>query len=125
MKYLLDTHVFLWWLENPSNLSKEALKTISNNNNIIYISSVTIWEIAIKKSIGKLKTQDNLTEMIEYHNFSVLNINIDHAMEVENLPFHHRDPFDRLLISQSKIEDFTIITRDEIFKQYEIKILQA
>lgn len=125
MKILLDTHVLLWWFSNDRALSDKARQVIANVQNVIFISAATAWEITIKKALGKLEAPNDLEAAIAVSRFEVLPIHIKHAVGVGNLPLHHSDPFDRLLISQTKIEDLTLITHDERMAQYNISIIQT
>jgi len=125
MSYLLDTHTFIWWIEDNLNLSYQSKQIISNPNNLIFISSVNTWEITIKKSLGKLNVPSNLEEIILQCGFDVLPIAIKHTLFIENLDKHHDDPFDRLLISQAIIENLTIITRDEKIIKYKVPYILA
>ena len=120
--YLLDTHVLIWWLENNPKLSREGYDLINNGENNIYISSATIWEISIKSSLNKLKIASNYLDILRKNNFLDLNINFTHTVNVENLPYHHHDPFDRMLITQAKIENLTIITHDQKFSRYDVLV---
>ena len=129
MKYILDTHCWLWWLVTPELLGKKALDIIENPANEIFISVVTSWEIAIKNSIGKLplpmSAEKFVMSRLAQCGFSSLSIEHIHALRVVSLPFHHRDPFDRLLIAQSQIEDIPIITADHKFIDYEVDIFEV
>jgi PIN domain nuclease of toxin-antitoxin system len=125
MKYLLDTHTLLWWLDDNPTLSRKARQVISSEKNIICVSAVNAWEIAIKKSLGKLEAPDNLEEVIELNNFIHLPISIAHALDIGKLPNHHDDPFDRLLIAQAKLEKLTLITRDANIIKYDIAVVEA
>ena len=126
MNLLLDTHVLLWWLDDPNTLlSEQALAAITDPDNQIIISVVSAWEIAIKKALGKLESPENLEEMIADSEFELIPINYEHAWQVKDLPPHHRDPFDRLLISQAKAEHLMLVTRDSQLKAYDIPILEA
>ena len=126
MNLLLDTCVLLWWLDDPTKLlSKQALTAIEDSDNQIIISVVSAWEIAIKKALGKLESPDNLKEVIGDAGFELMPIDYEHAWQVKDLPSHHRDPFDRLLISQAKIERLTFVTRDAQLKTYNVPILEA
>lgn len=125
MNLLLDTHTLIWALENNPTLSKRARSAIIEGENLVFISAVSIWEISIKKAMGKLKTPDNLLEEIELHRFTQLNINFDHAQLAGKLPNIHKDPFDRMLIAQATIEKLTLVTRDEIIPQYNVKLIRA
>jgi PIN domain nuclease of toxin-antitoxin system len=125
MSYLLDTHTFIWWIEDNLNLSYQSKQIISNPNNLIFISAVNTWEITIKKSLGKLNVLGNLEEIILQCGFDVLPIAIKHTLFIESLDKHHDDPFDRLLISQAIIENLTIITRDEKIIKYKVPYILA
>lgn len=125
MKILLDTHVLLWWFANSPMLSQKAREVIGNIQNVVFISAVSAWEITIKKALGKLEAPDDLESAITISRFEVLPIHIKHAIGVGNLALHHTDPFDRLLISQAKIEDLTFITHDERMSAYNIPIIQT
>lgn len=125
MKLLLDTHVLLWWLSDDATLSKKASAAIKDSSNLIFVSAATAWEISIKKSLGKLKAPDNLEEILEANNFQTLSITISHALLAGQLPFHHDDPFDRLLIAQSKIEELALVTRDKKQMLYGIQTIIA
>ena len=125
MSYLLDTHTFIWWIEDNLNLSYQSKQIISNPNNLIFVSAVNTWEITIKKSLGKLNVPGNLEEIIYQCGFDVLPITIKHTLFIENLDKYHDDPFDRLLISQAIIENLTIITRDEKIIKYKVPYILA
>ena len=122
-RYLLDTHILLWWLADDKKLSAKNRKIISDPENQIYVSAATIWEIVIKKGLGKLEVPDNILDIIKESNVVLLSISADHAFYVKNLPNIHNDPFDRLLISQSNIEDFALITNDKLIKKYKCKCI--
>ena len=125
MKLLLDTHTLIWWLANDSTLSQVAKKAISNPDNLVFISAASAWEMAIKKSLGKLDVPDDLAIQIKNHNFQPLSITINHGLAIEKLPYHHNDPFDRMIIAQAICESMTIITRDKKFSSYKISILKS
>lgn len=125
MTLLLDTHVFLWWLTTPSELSHEAQRQVSDSRNLVYVSAAVIWEIAIKKSHGKLKAPDNLYSMIFANKFEPLSISILHSEAVLALPAVHRDPFDRILIAQALVEKLTIVTRDPKVIAYKLPFILA
>ncbi|RKU09195.1 PIN domain nuclease [Candidatus Poribacteria bacterium] len=125
MNLLLDTCVLLWWLDDPDLLSKEASTAMKEPDNQIIVSVVSAWEIAIKKALGKLESPDNLKEVITDAKFELMQIDYEHAWQVKNLPSHHRDPFDRLLVSQATVENLTLVTRDPKLKAYNVPILKA
>ncbi len=127
MRLLLDTHTFLWWINNDSSLSEPARIAVSSQVNECYLSLASCWELAIKTSIGKLqltKTVDRfIPEELADNDFQLLSIDFRHVAKVETLPFHHRDPFDRLLVAQALIEKMTIISADAVLSEYGIKRL--
>jgi PIN domain nuclease of toxin-antitoxin system len=121
MNYLLDTHTFLWFLEGNNTLSSKARIIIEDANNTIYVSIASIWEIAIKISISKLKLIVNLEEVkteIVKNNFEILPLDFEHIIELTNLEQIHKDPFDRIIISQAISEKCTIISKDSNFDFY-------
>ena len=125
MKYLLDTHVLLWWLDNNPKLSLPVKDTISNPLNMIFVSSVSTWEINIKKSLGKLTVPDNITDIIKQCGFIELPITIDHSCIIGILVPIHQDPFDRMLIAQAIGEDLFLITSDMMIQKYPIATVKA
>lgn len=125
MKYLLDTAIFLYMIfDQRDQISKKTLQVVQDFENELYFSAVSAWEIAIKYSLGKLVLQDPpqewLPDIIFKMGLRPLPISQAHAFFVAKLPYHHRDPFDRLLIAQAKLEKLKIITPDKIFKKYRI-----
>lgn len=125
MRLLLDTHALLWWLADDPTLSAEAISAVGEAGNSVYVSAVSAWEIAIKRSIGKLRAPDNLEDQLSAHRFTPLPIQFRHALAVGKLPHHHRDPFDRLLIAQALAEGLTIVTRDIHMPRYGVDIIAA
>ncbi len=126
MNLLLDTHVLLWWLDDPTTLlSKQALTTIRDSDNEIIVSVVSAWEIAIKKALNKLEAPEDLKKMIVDSGFELMLVDYEHVWQVKDLPLHHRDPFDRLLVSQATVENLTLVTRDPKLKPYNVSILEA
>jgi PIN domain nuclease of toxin-antitoxin system len=124
---LFDTHSFIWWADEPTKLSSAALAAVEDEDNRLYLSDASIWEMQIKVQLGKMKLKLPLPDLIESqkrnNNVEILPITTEHILELVNLPFHHKDPFDRLLIAQSIIENFTIVTRDSEFPAYPAKLL--
>lgn len=120
MNLLLDTHVLLWWMDDNPALSKHARDLISEGENFVYISAVVVWEIRIKQALGKLKIPGNFRRVLDEQPFETLDITVEHAHAVGELPAYHRDPFGRMLIAQAKVEGFIIITHDAHFKNYKI-----
>jgi len=127
MSVLLDSHVFLWWLQDSRRLSCAARRAIAASSTRVFVSAVSIWEIAIKLSIGKLKWREGVTldRSIAACGFSELAMTAQHAAGVRNLPAHHGDPFDRLLIAQALVERVRIVTADEVFAAYGVPTLAA
>lgn len=125
MKYLLDTHVLLWIITNDSKLSLKAKTIYLDPENDIYFSLAGVWEMAIKSSLGKLSLSKQLDKFIDEHikgnNIEILKIEVPHVVRVENLPFHHRDPFDRLMISQAIVENLPLMSADRVLDAYPIK----
>ena len=124
MQLLLDTHALIWWLSNDF-ISVKAKEAIADPDNIVFVSAASAWEIAIKKSLGKLQAPDDLNVQIDEKRFRPLAISIDHALTVEKLPLHHQDPFDRILIAQALYENLIIVTRDRKFGLYEVKTIKC
>jgi PIN domain nuclease of toxin-antitoxin system len=126
-RLLLDTHVFLWWISDSSNLTAAARLAIADADNVCYLSMASCWEMAIKSSLGKLKlarpVERFVSEQLGANNFTLLNIELRHTAKVEKLPFHHRDPFDRLLIAQAITEKLIIVAADSAFSDYGVKLL--
>jgi PIN domain nuclease of toxin-antitoxin system len=125
MNLLLDTHALLWWLDDHPSLSKKARTSISDGMNSVFVSAAVIWEIEIKKALGKLKIPSNFRQVLAQQSFEMLPVTVEHAYMVGDLPAFHRDPFDRMLIAQARVEGFTIVTRDSIFARYKIPVIQA
>lgn len=127
MKFLLDTHTFLWAIGEPGKLSKKVLEIIENSENEIFTSVVNTWEICIKYSIGKLEIKKDpekfIREEIQEANFQILEIKLNHLFPLTKLPDFHKDPFDRLLISQSQTENIPILTNDPLIKKYKVKTI--
>ena len=114
---------FLWWLDDPLKISLEAASAIRERDNLVYVSAATIWEIVIKQALDKLDAPDDLDSAMKACQFEVLPINLYHAQSIRQLPLIHRDPFDRMLIAQAKIENLTLVTRDSNIIQYPVSYL--
>jgi PIN domain nuclease of toxin-antitoxin system len=127
MRILLDTQCWLWWIAAPEELSPNARRRIADKRNTIYLSAVSSWEIAIKYSIGRLALPEPpwqfVPKRLARDAITALPIEIMHALHVADLPQHHKDPFDRLLISQSIREGIPIMTADKQFEPYEAEII--
>lgn len=122
--FLLDTHIFIWWMEDKKRLSKNLFNILKNPKNSVFLSSAVIWEIVIKKAKRKLKTSITLEKGIENSGFIILPIQMAHVLGTQKLPNHHADPFDRILISQSQVEKLTLISSDQKIWKYDIDILK-
>jgi PIN domain nuclease of toxin-antitoxin system len=124
MKLLLDTHTFIWFIMGSPNLSAHARALIEDVANEKFLSVASLWEIAIKLSIGKLSLSAPfdvlIPQQLNLNGFELLNLEIDHAAAVATLPFHHRDPFDRLLIAQVMVEKMPIVSIDAVFDAYPV-----
>ncbi len=122
MRLLLDTHTFLWFIEDHQSLGAEARRLIEEPSNEVFLSIASIWEMAIKLSLGKLHLGQPFDQFIanqlESNNISPLDISIKHAAAIADLPFHHRDPFDRLLVAQSLVEGYPILSADITLDAY-------
>lgn len=127
MRVLLDTHTFLWWIDDSPQLSDRARATIAEGSNDLFLSAASGWEIAIKAQLGKIRVQGELdafmAAQLHQNNISVLSIQLAHALHVASLPLLHRDPFDRLLVAQGRLEDMPILTADPLMQQYDIVTL--
>lgn len=117
MSLLLDTHVVLWWLTDAPELADD-LKHRLDHEPAVYLSPATVWEIAIKQSVGKLTEPENLPEIVLHAGFRHLPITAEHAVVAGRLPLLHRDPFDRMLIAQARCESLTLLTRDPQIHRY-------
>jgi PIN domain nuclease of toxin-antitoxin system len=122
MNILLDTHAFLWFIAGSDELSDKARELIEDENNRIFLSAASLWEMAIKVSLGKLTLSEPfetlIPEQLALNGLEILDITIAHTTQVANLPFHHRDPFDRLIIAQALEEQLPVISVDNAFDEY-------
>jgi PIN domain nuclease of toxin-antitoxin system len=125
MNYLLDTHTFLWFINDDETLSATARNLIEDAENEVYLSVASVWEMAIKVSLDRLDLPTPFTDFVDEqlveNSFRLLPIRTAHTGIVATLPFHHRDPFDRIIIAQSQVENFPVIGKDKIFDDYGIK----
>lgn len=125
MKYLIDTHTLLWIVTKDQKLSEKAKKLYLNTENLIFFSLASVWEIAIKISLKKLSIEEPLKDFIQSqikgNDIKILNIEIKHILSLENLPYYHRDPFDRLIISQSMNENIPVLGSNKVYDLYPIK----
>jgi len=127
MKLLLDTHVFIWLNIDLNKISQKALLSCEDPNNQLYLSVVSAWEIQIKQKIGKLQMQVTLEEMIQTqqrdNNLTILPVQLSHIYALQSIPFHHNDPFDRLLLAQAIFEEMTFVSADNQLSQYSVEIV--
>lgn len=124
MTYLLDNHAYLWFISGDSQLPASVSDKIKDINNPCFLSVASLWEITIKKQLGKLTLNISLEELFEYadrNQIEIVQITTDHLLALSNLPNHHGDPFDRLIISQVIAEKFILITKDKGLKKYKVK----
>ena len=127
MKALLDTHAFVWWIVGDERLSDGASRAIADRRNEIFVSAASIWEIAIKGRLGRLSIPGDpgafIGGQIAENSFRGLPIVAGHALRVWDLPDHHQDPFDRLLVAQAQVEGLTLISSDRLVARYEVEVL--
>jgi PIN domain nuclease of toxin-antitoxin system len=124
MRFLLDTRTLVWYLEGNKKLAPRQRELIINPRNDVLVSVVSLWELAIKSSVGELTLSRSLGDIIaqlDVQSIKILGIERGHVLQVEKLPFHHRDPFARMIVAQAKVEFLTVITQDSILQSYEIK----
>lgn len=124
-KYLVDTHALLWWASAPDKLSEEARLAIRSGHNQLFFSYASMWEISITLSLGKLKLPEPATKLVEKSRCQLLPIQLEHLDALTILPWHHRDPFDRMIISQAITDNLAVISSDKQFDQYNISLLVA
>jgi PIN domain nuclease of toxin-antitoxin system len=122
VRVLLDTHAFLWWIEGAPELGRRAKAAVANPDNEVLFSLVSGWELAIQHSLGKLRVPGSLDrfipEQLTLNGFALLGVELRHVLRVGSLPFHHRDPFDRLLATQALEEQLAIVSADRVFRKY-------
>jgi len=120
MRALLDTHVLLWWLADHKSLSAAHRALIADSSNDLYVSAVTATEIAIKASLGKLRAPEGVADAITEGGFRELPLTARHAEALRTLPWHHRDPFDRMLVAQALTEQLVLVTADDRLRAYPV-----
>jgi PIN domain nuclease of toxin-antitoxin system len=118
MRLLLDTHILLWWLSDDSSLSAHARRLISDPDNTVFVSAVSLWEIWLKQSLGKLRLPPDFEARFGGESFESLPLTVAHTREVALLPWHHRDPFDRMLVAQARAERLKLLTVDKVTAAY-------
>ena len=124
-RLLLDTHTLLWWLADDPRLGPHTRTLIADGANEVYVSAASAWEISIKKALGKLKAPADLDSVVQDEGFAQLEISFFHGEKAGELPPLHRDPFDRMVIAQARVENLTLVTRDPRILKYEVALLEA
>lgn len=125
MRYLLDTHVVLLWLTDPNCLSLKTRNIIADKSNQVFVSSISMWEMAIKCDLGKLNIPHNILSTLRAEHIQILQLTAEEGLGVIDLPRIHNDPFDRILIVQAKVNDLVFITKDSQILQYPIICFKA
>lgn len=129
MNYLIDTHAFLWLISEPKTIKKQTLAKLQNANNILFLSVASVWEISIKYRIGKLALPQAPEKFVSKHlqknDIMLLDLTLKHAATEYQIPVHHKDPFDRIIINQAMQEKLTIVSADTAFKKYQVKLLEV
>jgi PIN domain nuclease of toxin-antitoxin system len=120
LKLLLDTHALVWW--DSAKLPARVVKRIQSADEV-YVSAASAWEIAIKSALGKIETNGSVAEAISDYGFAELPVTVSHAEAVRFLPSHHRDPFDRILVAQARIEGLTLVSRDPALRLYDVRVV--
>ncbi len=123
MKLLLDTHILIWVLENSEKLKNKVANCICDPQNQVYVSTASIWEIEIKKGKGKLESPSNILDMLARKRFDELPISHRHVIAINQLPNVHRDPFDRILAAQAKVDALTLVTQDSKLVDYGVRVM--
>lgn len=127
MKLLLDTHTFIWWDSEPAKLSPQVLAFCQDRQNVVLLSVVSIWEMQLKLQLGKLRLALPLKEIIDTqrqtNSIEILPVTLAHVLALENLPAHHKDPFDRLLVAQAIVEEAVLASRDSNIARYAVQVI--
>lgn len=123
MNLLLDSHAFLWWIDGREPLAPAAFEAIIDPDAVVAVSAASVWELAIKRGLGKLEVAGSFQDEIEVHAFTPLAITAEHAERAGALPLHHRDPFDRMLVAQAQAEGLVLVTRDPAIGDYDVRTL--
>lgn len=124
-RFLLDTQIFIWWMEDQKRLKENIKSVLTDSTNTIFLSVTSVWEMVIKLKIGKLKLPKNWKQTIRNGRFEILPVNLEHTLALEELPLHHKDPFDRMLIAQANVEGCTFITVDQKIQKYKIPVVNS
>lgn len=122
MKLLLDTHVVLWWRSDSAKLTRMVRRAIASAD-VVLVSAASGWEVALKLGVGKLRLADSFAWMVSDSKFTELPVALTHTEQLTALPRHHRDPFDRMLIAQARVEGATLVTHDRQFKPYDVPVV--
>jgi PIN domain nuclease of toxin-antitoxin system len=122
LKLLLDTHVILWWVRDDRRLNQEARRAIASAD-YVWVSAASGWEISTKIAKGQLRIREPLPVTVAADNFTELPFTLRHAEDLQRLPMHHRDPFDRILVAQGRVEGATIVTHDRAFEPYGVPVI--
>jgi len=120
-RLLVDTMAVLWWLADDRHLSEDARTRLADPANTLHVSAASLWEAAIKQSLGKLEVEEELLAVLEEEGFVVLAVSAPHAWKVRELPFHHRDPFDRLIVAQALCEELELVSADVALDAYGVR----
>jgi PIN domain nuclease of toxin-antitoxin system len=123
LRLLLDTHAALWWLTADPRLADEARRQLADDSNQVLLSAAVVWEVAVKRSLGKLAAPQDFAGAVLSGGAQPIPVRLDHAVAVETLPWHHRDPFDRMLIAQAQVERATLVSGDEAFAAYDVPVV--
>lgn len=122
-RYLLDTHVLLWWLSEPGRLPSAARSAIADGQSELFFSAASVWEMSIKRALGRLSFPSNLERVLRKQRIEVMPISMAHALAAGDLPAHHTDPFDRMIVAQAEVERLVVVTKDAEVGQYSVATL--
>lgn len=125
MRLLVDSQVLLWWLQADPRLAATVAEAMADGDNVLYLSAASVWELSIKQSIGKLRVDVDLRSHAIEQGFIELPVTGAHATAIRDLPFHHKDPFDRMLVAQATVEGLTLVTADDALAAYGVPLLSA
>jgi len=123
LKLLLDTHAALWFLSGDERLGQGAARHLTDDANRVLLSAAVVWEVAVKRSLGKLAVPQEYVSLLLGAGVQALAVSVDHAAAVEGLPWHHRDPFDRMLVAQASIEGAALVSRDDALRPYGVTLI--
>jgi len=123
LKLLLDTHAALWFLSGDERLGDNARRHLTDDTNRVLLSAAVVWEIAIKRSLGRLELPEEYLSLLLEAGVQALGVSLEHAAAVEHLPPHHRDPFDRMLVAQADIEGAALVSRDDALRPYDVTLI--